>query len=58
MVDFWFNHFNVFAGKDLDHLWIGDYGGMRSVLSPWAGSATCSLPRRSILRCSSTSTIL
>ena len=25
MVDFWFNHFNVFAGKDLDHLWIGDY---------------------------------
>jgi hypothetical protein len=25
MVDFWFNHFNVFAGKDLDHLWVGDY---------------------------------
>src|SRR5271167_1112921 len=25
MVDFWFNHFNVFVGKDLDHLWIGDY---------------------------------
>ena len=25
MVDFWFNHFNVYAGKDLDHLWIGDY---------------------------------
>ena len=25
MVDFWFNHFNVFAGKDLDHIWIGDY---------------------------------
>ena len=25
MVDFWFNHFNVFAGKDLDHLWIGEY---------------------------------
>jgi len=25
MVDFWFNHFNIFAGKDLDHLWIGDY---------------------------------
>jgi uncharacterized protein (DUF1800 family) len=25
MVDFWFNHFNVFADKDLDHLWIGDY---------------------------------
>jgi hypothetical protein len=25
MVDFWFEHFNVFAGKDLDQLWIGDY---------------------------------
>ena len=25
MVDFWFNHFNVFANKGLDHLWIGDY---------------------------------
>src|SRR6266699_253096 len=25
MVDFWFNHFNVFARKGLDHLWIGAY---------------------------------
>jgi uncharacterized protein (DUF1800 family) len=25
MVDFWFNHFNVFAGKGLDDVWIGDY---------------------------------
>src|SRR6266581_582482 len=25
MVDFWFNHFNVFAQKGLDHLWIGAY---------------------------------
>jgi uncharacterized protein (DUF1800 family) len=25
MVDFWYNHFNVFAGKGLDDLWIGDY---------------------------------
>jgi uncharacterized protein (DUF1800 family) len=25
MVDFWFNHFNVFAGKGLDSLWIGAY---------------------------------
>ena len=25
MVDFWFNHFNVFAGKGLDHLWIGAF---------------------------------
>jgi len=25
MVDFWYNHFNVFAGKALDHLWVGRY---------------------------------
>jgi hypothetical protein len=25
MVEFWYNHFNVFAGKGLDHLWIGAY---------------------------------
>jgi hypothetical protein len=25
MVDFWFNHFNVFAGKGLDRIWIGNY---------------------------------
>ena len=25
MVDFWFNHFNVFAAKGLDHLWVGSY---------------------------------
>ena len=25
MVDFWFNHFNVFANKGLDHLWVGSY---------------------------------
>lgn len=25
MVDFWFNHFNVFQGKGLDRLWVGDY---------------------------------
>lgn len=25
MVDFWFNHFNIFAGKGLDHLWVGNY---------------------------------
>ena len=25
MVDFWFNHFNVFALKGLDHLWVGAY---------------------------------
>lgn len=25
MVDFWFNHFNVYAAKGLDHLWTGAY---------------------------------
>jgi uncharacterized protein (DUF1800 family) len=25
MVDFWFNHFNIFAQKGLDHVWIGNY---------------------------------
>jgi uncharacterized protein (DUF1800 family) len=25
MVDFWYNHFNVFAGKGLDRLWMGAY---------------------------------
>jgi uncharacterized protein (DUF1800 family) len=25
LVDFWFNHFNVFSGKGLDKVWIADY---------------------------------
>ncbi|MHB8697963.1 MAG: DUF1800 domain-containing protein [Sulfuricaulis sp.] len=25
MVDFWFNHFNVYAAKGLDHLWVGAF---------------------------------
>lgn len=25
MVDFWYNHFNVYAVKGLDHLWVGAY---------------------------------
>jgi uncharacterized protein (DUF1800 family) len=25
MADFWFNHFNVFSGKGLDDVWIGNY---------------------------------
>jgi uncharacterized protein (DUF1800 family) len=25
MVNFWFNHFNVFDGKELDRIWIGNY---------------------------------
>ncbi|MGA8402836.1 MAG: DUF1800 domain-containing protein [Stellaceae bacterium] len=34
MVDFWFNHFNVFAGKGLDHLWVGRYEA--DVIRPYA----------------------
>jgi len=25
MVNFWFNHFNIFAQKELDRLWVGSY---------------------------------
>lgn len=25
MVDFWFNHFNIFGGEGLERIWIGDY---------------------------------
>ncbi|MGF1490539.1 MAG: DUF1800 domain-containing protein [Prochloraceae cyanobacterium] len=32
MVDFWFNHFNVFARKGLIHLWVGNYD--REVIRP------------------------
>jgi uncharacterized protein (DUF1800 family) len=34
MVDFWFNHFNVVAGKGLDHVLIGDYE--RYAIRPYA----------------------
>jgi uncharacterized protein (DUF1800 family) len=34
MVDFWFNHFNVVAGKGLDHVLIADYE--RSAIRPYA----------------------
>jgi len=27
MVDFWFNHFNIFAGEGLERIWIGNYEG-------------------------------
>jgi uncharacterized protein (DUF1800 family) len=32
LVDFWFNHFNVFVGKGADRLYVGDYE--RSVIRP------------------------
>jgi uncharacterized protein (DUF1800 family) len=25
MVDFWFNHFNIFAGEGLERIWVGNY---------------------------------
>jgi uncharacterized protein (DUF1800 family) len=34
MVDFWFNHFNVFQGKGIDHLLVGDYE--RNAIRPYA----------------------
>lgn len=34
MVDFWFNHFNVFAGKGLDRVLVADYE--RTVIRPYA----------------------
>jgi len=33
LVDFWYNHFNVFAQKELDRLWIGDYE--RNAIRPY-----------------------
>ena len=33
MVDFWFNHFNVFAGEGLDRIWIGNY--VRKAIRPY-----------------------
>lgn len=34
MVNFWFNHFNVYAQKGLDHLWIGSYE--KEAIRPYA----------------------
>ncbi len=34
MVDFWYNHFNVFAQKGLDYLWVGNYE--REAIRPYA----------------------
>ena len=34
MVDFWFNHFNVFAENDADKIWIGTYE--RDAIRPYA----------------------
>lgn len=34
LVEFWFDHFNVFAGKGLCHLWVGAYE--REAIRPYA----------------------
>lgn len=34
MVDFWYNHFNVFANKGIDRLWVGAYE--REAIRPYA----------------------
>jgi uncharacterized protein (DUF1800 family) len=34
MTQFWFNHFNVFAQKGLDHIWVGAYE--RDAIRPYA----------------------
>jgi uncharacterized protein (DUF1800 family) len=34
MTQFWFNHFNVFARKGLDHIWVGAYE--RDAIRPYA----------------------
>lgn len=34
MVDFWFNHFNIYAQKGFDRLWIGNYE--REAIRPFA----------------------
>jgi Protein of unknown function (DUF1800) len=34
MVNFWFNHFNIFAGEGLDRVWIGNYE--KQAIRPYA----------------------
>jgi hypothetical protein len=49
MVDFWFNHFNVFAGKGADR-WL--LSATPFARTPWANSATSWRPRQKALPCS------
>ena len=56
LVDFWFNHFNVFAGKGRTAaLSSPTTSARRSARTSGAASASCSAPRRRARRCSSTS---
>jgi uncharacterized protein (DUF1800 family) len=34
MVNFWFNHFNIFAGEGLDRIWVGNY--VEQAIRPYA----------------------
>ena len=54
MVDFWMNHFNVYANKGQDRFAIVSFE--RDTIRPhiWGRSRTCSRPRPSRPRCSST----
>jgi len=53
LVDFWFKHFNVFAGKGRTSEWIVITSVTRSARTCWANSATCWRPRQRAQRCSS-----
>ena len=56
MTDFWFNHFNVFAGKNVVRSYVTEYE--RDVIRPHASerSAICSERRRRVPPCSCIST--
>lgn len=55
MEDFWFNHFNVFAGKGADRWLLTLMCETRFGRTPWASFKICSLRRRKVPRCCSTS---
>ena len=57
LVDFWFNHFNVFAGKGIDRVLVANYE--RQAIRPYVLGHFRELlgaTRRTIRRCCSTST--
>ena len=53
MVDFWFNHFNVVAGKGLDHVSLPTTNKPQSGLMRWANSEICLARRQNTRRCCS-----
>ena len=57
MVDFWMNHFNVYAAKGLDRVFVTSFErDVDAAARSGGGSRTCCSPPRSRPRCSSTST--